>query len=53
MGRVINEAKSSVKLQGMPGVMVKDKKEAMMLKRRPLKNNNRDTLIESTDSSEE
>jgi hypothetical protein len=38
VGQAINEARTSVKLNGLPGVMVKAQKDVAMLKRRPIKN---------------
>jgi hypothetical protein len=38
MGQVINDAKVSVKFNGLPGFMGNANKETGMLKRRPAKN---------------
>lgn len=35
IGKALNEAKSSLKLKGLPGVMVKGHNEPAMLKRKP------------------
>jgi hypothetical protein len=38
MGQALNEAKSSMKLKGLPGVMVNGRKQGGLLKRDPKKN---------------
>lgn len=50
MGQALNEAKSSLKLNGMPGVMVKGNKGGGMLKRKPIKKN---IQYDSSDSENE
>jgi len=50
IGHVLNEAKSSLKLHGLPGVMIKDPKGDGMLKRKQYKNRRHSFL--SSESSE-
>jgi hypothetical protein len=51
MGQALNEAKSSLKLNGLPGVMVKGNKGGGgMLKRNPIKKN---IQYDSSDSENE
>ena len=51
MGQALNEAKSSLKLQGLPGVMVNARKQGGLLKRNPPKNKN--NILSDSDSDNE
>lgn len=51
IGEALNEAKSSLKLQGLPGVMVNGRREGGMLKRNLQKR--KSNLLSDSDSEDE
>ncbi len=51
IGKALNEARSSLKLKGLPGVMVKGNNQPGMLKRKPEKNK-KNALYDSESSDE-